>query len=308
MLGYPPSEEPTGEAWLVSDVEQHSSTVAEGPLKGTTLREMMVRMPERLLGRSAASHGRFPLLLKLLDAVQPLSVQVHPSDAQAKELEPQLPPLGKTEAWVVLKTEFEAELYSGLQPGLTRETLEQAMRAGKITDLLHKFYPAVGDCIFLRAGTVHAIGAGMVMFEVQQTSDITYRLDDWGRVDPKTNQPRQLHIEKGLHCANYASGPCNPVRPIPQQGQRGTTVELLVDCEYFRLWRKRLTEATRVGELKECRIVICIEGQGDLASPVAPPLSFRAGQVMLIPAETGDCTFTPSGGAATLLECGLPQR
>src|SRR5262245_1421266 len=166
-----PAEGPIAEAWLVSDVDNNVSIVADGPLAGTTLRELMqTRRAELGLSR----HESFPLLVKIIDAREPLSVQVHPTDEQAKELAGQRP--GKTEAWYILHAEPGAKVYAGFKPGVDRTEFFKAFQAGRIEETLHSFEAKAGDCIFLRAGTVHAAGGGLTIFEVQQTSDITFRL------------------------------------------------------------------------------------------------------------------------------------
>ena len=146
---------------------------------------------EELLGPSLAHHETFPLLLKFIDAREPLSVQVHPNDELAQTLAGV--PRGKTEAWVVLHAEPGSRIYAGLKDGVDRPRLGAAIADGTAADCLHSFEPKrAGDCVFLPAGTVHALGGGITIFEVQQTSDTTYRLFDWNRVDAKTGRPREL--------------------------------------------------------------------------------------------------------------------
>ena len=165
-----------------------------------------------------APHGKFPLLLKFIDARQELSVQVHPNDEQAAKLGPGQ--FGKTEAWVILDRCAEtSQIYAGFAEGVTADHFRAALAEKTTPRTLHSFTPEPGDCVFLEAGTVHAIGANILLFEVQQTSDITYRLYDWDRVDAKTGQPRQLHIEDGLACADFARGPCPPVAPTVAEGE-----------------------------------------------------------------------------------------
>ena len=151
---------------------------------------------------------QFPLLFKFLDCQQTLSVQVHPNDEQAAQLDP--PDLGKTEAWVVLAAEPGSKIYAGLKPGVDRTTLEREVARGNCDACLHAFEPRVGDCVFIEAGTVHALGAGLLIAEIQQASDTTYRLFDWNRVD-RDGQPRQLHIEQALDTIDFGRGPVNPV-------------------------------------------------------------------------------------------------
>src|SRR5262249_44750871 len=156
------------------------SQVAEGPLKGTSLRALIAARGAELLGPgvSAARGGQFPLLVKFLDAHHVLSVQVHPDDDRGRRLAADN---GKTEAWVILHAEPGSVVYAGLRPGVTRDDLAGAMRSGAVEPLLHRFEPRQGDCILIPAGTVHAIGAGVVLAEIQQMSDATFRVHDWGR-------------------------------------------------------------------------------------------------------------------------------
>lgn len=203
-----PPEGPIGEAWVLSDHGDDVSVVADGPLKGTTLRELMRDRREELLGPSLGHHDTFPLLLKFIDARENLSVQVHPDDGQARKLTGV--PRGKTEAWYVLHTEPGSRIYAGLKAGVDRPRLERAIADGKVADCLHSFEPTVGDCVYLPAGTVHALGGGITIFEVQQTCDTTYRLFDWNRVDARTGRPRALHVEQALACTDFKRGPVLP--------------------------------------------------------------------------------------------------
>ncbi|MBA4065083.1 MAG: mannose-6-phosphate isomerase [Isosphaera sp.] len=298
-VGHP---DPVGEAWVLSDVDGSQTPVADGPLAGATLRELMAADPGRVLGPAAAPQGRFPLLLKFLDARQELSVQVHPNDDQAAELGPGK--FGKTEAWVVLEANPRtSRLYAGFAPGMTADRFRAALAAGAVPGALHAFTPRPGDCVFVKAGTVHAIGADLLLFEVQQTSDLTYRLYDWGRVDAKTGRPRELHVEEGLAVADFARGPCPPVRPTAEEAG-GVRSERLVGCRYFTLDRTTGRAPFPVGAAGRCRAVVCVGGAGELEwrghrSPV------KVGDTVLLPAEVGAATFHPAGDAV-VLECGLP--
>jgi mannose-6-phosphate isomerase len=208
LLGKATGRDAAAESWEVCDHGPQQSIVRFGPLAGTSLHELLRRYGPDLLGHSGhadpsppASLGsgdprdRFPLLLKFLDAARTLSVQVHPNDRQAAELDP--PDLGKTEAWVVLAANPGSLIYAGLQSAADRQTLLAAIRQGKCEEQLHRFEPAVGDCVFIPAGTVHALGAGLLVAEIQQTSNITFRLFDWNRLGAD-GRPRPLHVEEGL--------------------------------------------------------------------------------------------------------------
>ncbi|MCI0699902.1 MAG: class I mannose-6-phosphate isomerase [Planctomycetia bacterium] len=299
-----PHSDPIGEAWMLSDVDGSLSRVADGPLVGVALRELLADDPARILGSVEAPQGRFPLLLKFLDAQQELSVQVHPNDEQAAALGPGK--FGKTEAWVVLESDpATSRLYAGFAEGITAADFRAALEAKTTPRTLHSFTPSAGDCVFLEAGTVHAIGANLMLFEVQQTSDITYRLYDWDRVDAKTGRPRQLHIDEGLSCANFHRGPCYPVKPAVVVSN-GVRREGLVACQYFTLERLTAKVPLRVGAVNQCRAIVCISGIGELES-AGKRYPFRTGDVFLLPAEVGACIVIPAG-EVTLLECGLPEQ
>jgi mannose-6-phosphate isomerase len=302
LLGATPSPEPTGEAWVLSDYGDSHSTVADGPFAGTTLRQLLDRASERILGRARTVNGRFPLLLKFIHARQPLSVQVHPTDARARELEGPAA-VGKTEAWVVLEADPAARVYAGLQPGVTADRLRRAVHGGALEDLLYAAAPDPGDSFFLKAGTVHAIGGGLVLFEVQQTSDLTYRLHDWGRTDPKTGKPRELHVDKGLACVDYDVGPCRPARPTTEL--RGPVrVAPLAECDYFTLGRWDTAQPFRAGARGACRVLVGMAGRACLRHAGAE-YPITVGSVWLLPAEVGACEVVPHG-PAVILECGVP--
>lgn len=295
--------DPIGEAWVLSDVDGSQSRVADGPLAGRTLRELLAPDPARIVGAAKAPQGRFPLLLKFLDARQELSVQVHPNDQQAALLGAGR--FGKTEAWVILERDpATSRLYAGFAEGVCAADFRAALATKTTPRTLHSFTPETGDCVFLEAGTVHAIGSDLLLFEVQQTSDITYRLYDWDRVDAKTNRPRQLHIEEGLACADFGRGPCHPVGPAVAV-RDGVRREGLVACNHFTLERLTGTVPFRVGAANRCRAVVCVGGSGELeAAGTRYPL--RTGDVYLLPAEVGAARAVPAT-ELTLLECGLPE-
>src|SRR5262245_60127583 len=184
---------PVGESWEISAHPQHVSRVAEGPFLGQSLDDLCRCNSREIFGASAPADGRFPLLIKLLDCRDWLSVQVHPTDDIAARL--LAGERGKTEAWVVLGADPDARIYAGLVPGTTRADLEARLGHGSVADCLHSFTPRVGDCLFLPAGTVHAVGGGIVLAEVQQCSDATFRLFDWNRVG-LDGKPRPLHVHE----------------------------------------------------------------------------------------------------------------
>ena len=176
-----PSKQAYGESWEISDHILHHSLVAAGPWAGESLRQLMEHERRALLGTAAANHEIFPWLVKFLDANDWLSVQVHPDEVTVQQL---LPSEGsKTEAWFVLAANPGSRIYAGLVPGTDETKLRAALQSGTVAKCLHHFEPQAGECIFLPAGTVHAVGGGVLMAEVQQTSDATFRLFDWNRHD-----------------------------------------------------------------------------------------------------------------------------
>ncbi|CAN5496620.1 class I mannose-6-phosphate isomerase [soil metagenome] len=287
------TSEATGEAWLLSDVDGSLSTIIEGPHAGKTLRDLLRTHAREILGPAKLIDGRFPLLLKIIDAKQELSVQVHPNDEQARAKNPTA--AGKTEAWLVLDANpATSRIYAGFKPGVTAADFRSALKSGTTPQTLHQFQPKPGDCVFLEAGTVHAIGADILMFEVQQTSDITYRLYDWDRVEVKTGQPRELHIYDGLACSDFHKGPCNPVKPH-RDGER----EHLVACDYFTLDRFTIHRPMPLGQSGRCTLAVCIAGTGTLDDH-----TFTFGDTVLIPASHGVASIVPQG-TLTLLAIGL---
>ena len=188
----PPGDD-FAESWELVDRGDDQSVVAHGPFAGVTLGRLMRERGDALYGpRSPAS---FPLLFKFLDARRDLSVQVHPDDVRAARLEP--PDRGKTEAWYVVDAVPGSRIYAGLRPGIDAHSLAAAVRDGSCADVLHSFEPRAGDSVFIPAGTVHALGAGLLVAEIQQASDVTYRLFDWNRVGAD-GRARPLHVEAGL--------------------------------------------------------------------------------------------------------------
>ncbi|MBN2473568.1 MAG: class I mannose-6-phosphate isomerase [Pirellulales bacterium] len=286
------------ESWEICDHGQHQSIVESGPLAGTTLGQLVSERGEALLGQHH-SRDRFPLLLKFLDANRTLSVQVHPDDARAARLTP--PDLGKTEAWVVLAAESGGTIYAGLRSGVDRDVLARAIREGNCEQCLHQFHPLAGDCVLLPAGTVHALGEGLLVAEIQQASDVTYRLFDWNRLDDDGN-PRPLHVEQGLEAIDYDRGPVAVQRP--RATDRASTSRL-VECDKFVLDRLRLDVPEAVGGDLRCHIITVLEGslriEGDPANR-----ALSLGQTALLPASIGSVRLTPQG-QAVLLDAYLPH-
>ncbi len=290
-----------GEAWVLSDRTDHQSLVANGPLKGQTLGQVMEQYREQLMGKLTSRFRRFPLLLKFLDAHEMLSVQVHPSDAH-----PELIPAGetaKTEAWVVIEADKGSHIYAGLKPGTTAGNLRQSLSDGTIADHLVCIAPKAGDAVFIPAGTVHTLGNDVVVFEVQQNSDVTFRLYDWGHIDLETRAPRPLQVDQAFTCIEFGASNGGQVGP---RVETTTPVERerLFDCKAFLLWRLLGQNPFPVGATIEPRVLVGIEGSGQIMHNGTPYLVGK-GDVWLLPAEAGECAFEPSG-EATLLEIAIP--
>jgi mannose-6-phosphate isomerase len=296
-----PGDGPIGEAWLLSDRKEHASVVLNGLLKGMTIGDLMESSPEQLLGRLSEHRGRFPLLLKFLDVQGSLSVQVHPSDAQ-RDLIPSTD-TGKTEAWVVLEEGPGARVYAGLKPDTTAQLLRRAIASGTIVDRLASFAPLPGDSVFIGAGTVHSL-RNVVVFEVQQNSDTTFRLYDWDQVDRDTGQRRTLQIDQAMACIDFRQGAVSPVIPLVEESQPALR-ERLFHCEHFGLTRISGHVPFTVGAAGRLRVLVCLSGQGHLEHADTSYV-FAAGNVLLLPAVVGACPFRPHG-AVTLLEISAPE-
>jgi mannose-6-phosphate isomerase len=293
---------PIGEAWLLTDRDDHASQVAEGPLKGQTIGQLLKQFPEQMLGKLAQRFQRFPLLLKFLDAREMLSVQVHPTKANTNLL-----PAGETaksEAWVVLEAGAQSRIYAGLKAGTTDADLRRALANGTVAQQLEGFTPKPGDSVFIEAGVVHSLGGDVVVFEIQQNSDVTFRLYDWGHVDEKTGKLRELQVNQAMECIDFAEGPVGRVTPVLESA---TPVkrEQLFDCEYFQLWRIGGVSPFSVGAIGLPRVLVCIEGGGEIEQGGAT-YAVGKGDVLFLSAVLGPCTLRPRG-AVNLLEIALPE-
>ena len=293
---------PIGEAWILSDRDDHPSVVAEGPLKGWTIGQLLKQSPKQLLGKLAGRFDRFPLLLKFLDVRGTLSVQVHPSDGQTKYLH--AGERGKTEAWVVLETGRESRIYAGLRPGTTADNLRAALAKGAVADHLASFIPKPGDGVFVPAGTVHAL-RDVVVFEVQENSDVTFRLYDWDHIDATTGQCRALQVGPAMDCIDFARGVVGPVVPIVEES-KPVLRERLFACEHFGLWRIGGDSPFVVGVAEIPHVVVCVAGEGVFEEPTGGQYPIAKGDVFLLPAVVGTCVCRPHG-TISLLEMSLPE-
>jgi mannose-6-phosphate isomerase len=301
VLGKPIGpENDYAESWELVDYGDEQSVVAAGPFRGWTLSRLVKEQGEVLLGRHRGL-ARFPLLVKFIDAMDRLSVQVHPDDQSARRLG--VGPNGKTETWVILDAQPGSRIFAGLKPGVDRQSLAKHLERGTVEECLHSFPAKSGDCVFIGAGTVHTIGEGILLAEVQQTSNVTFRLYDWGRLGTD-GKPRPLHIQEAMQCIDFGLGPVNPVvaRVVADESDRP---EELVRCEHFVLRRHHLAQPLALPHDERFRILMPLAGAVDVEAPGYRKRS-AVGGTILIPADSQGVVVSPAAGASTLLEAFLP--
>lgn len=286
-----PHDPPIGEAWIVYE----QNRVVNGPAAGRRLAELAEQHGAALLGRRvvAQTGARFPLLIKLLDTADWLSIQVHPNDEQAVRLEGP-GHFGKTEAWHILDAEPDAQVIYGLKPGVTPEQLAAAIRGGTLLDLVQRHVVRPGDTLFTRAGTLHALGPGLLLYEVQQTSDITYRVFDWNR--PQT-AGRELHIEQSLAVIDPQAGDAPHHAPSLTDGAHA----VLVQCPYFTLELARAEQQSITFDTQgeSFHALTVIDGA---ARVVGDGWSERLGRFesLVVPAQAGAYRVMPEGACRLL--------
>jgi mannose-6-phosphate isomerase len=271
------------ESWEIAAHPHGSSTVNNGPLAGLTLPQVQEKLGLALVGsRNAAAlaRGKFPLLIKLLDAHRWLSVQVHPNDDYAQKHEGEW---GKTEMWLVLDAQPDAELIFGFKPGVDRERFAQAIADGRVEDWLHRVPVQPGTVIFVPTGAIHALGEGIIIAEIQQNSDVTYRIYDWGR-------PRPLHVQQALDVLDFDLIEPGPYRPITLLDDEGLHVEQIGACDYFETERLTMPAGSSFfglcdGETFEIWAVL--QGEATLSWD-GEPLTLRGVSWVLLPAEFGE--------------------
>ena len=285
-----------GESWELSGVKGNESVVAEGPETGTTLPGLIARHGAALLGKSNFERfgEEFPLLIKFIDARQDLSIQVHPDDKLAWERHKSK---GKTEMWYVVAADKGAHLRSGFSKQVTPAEYEASVADNTITDILADYEIHPGDVFFLPAGRVHSIGAGAFIAEIQQTSDLTYRIYDFNRRDANGNT-RELHTELAKDAIDYTVQPDYRTHYEAVQNSR---VEL-VSCPYFTTSLFDLTRPETLGlaSLDSFVVVICLEGRGTLSADGGEAVSLHQGETVLIPASVRSLRFTPDGNLKML--------
>ncbi|MBL8119043.1 MAG: class I mannose-6-phosphate isomerase [Anaerolineae bacterium] len=285
-----PTAEPYGESWELHD----TATIANGPHAGRSVGDLLKEYGHALVGSKNDPAEGFPLLAKILDPQEWLSVQVHPNDEQARELEGD--PRGKTEAWYVLNVEPGSKIVKAVQPGTTRAEMARAIRDNKLEKLLIYDEVVAGDVLLNNAGGIHALGPGVMIYEIQQSSDVTYRLYDWGRMD-LNGQPRTLHIDKGVTVANLDTIPA-----VAHTAENTLPVVDVVQSPYFitllhQLNPRNGTRITLDTRGDQFHILTVIEGAAEVSAGETA-FTLKVGQTALIPANQG--VYTVSGTARIL--------
>jgi mannose-6-phosphate isomerase len=275
-----------GESWEIVDRPEAQSIVRDGPLRGRTLHQLWTQHRLEIFGNISDS-PRFPLLLKLLDAQEKLSLQVHPPEKIAAKLggEP------KTEFWYVAAAAPGAELFVGLQKAMTRDQFEEALRSGTIAEHVYAVPIKADETMFLPAGRLHAVGPRNLLVEIQQNSDTTYRVFDWNRVD-HDGKPRQLHVDQALQCIDF-----NDVEPKLSEPKG----ELLVRHELFEIQKWKLDSSREIAPLGQFAIVCCLTGSIQCAN-----IGLAPGEFLLVPAQLPDRRIEPVKEGTSVLRVTIP--
>ena len=285
-----------GESWEISDRTDANSVVANGPLAGRTLASLMASNRDAMMGRARSPEGRFPLLIKLLDAQDNLSLQVHPPQHLASELGG----CAKTEMWYVSAAEPNAMLYAGLRRNVTPDEFAAKTRAGTVAECFHQLPVREGDSLFLPSGRVHALGKGLVIFEIQQNSDTTYRVFDWNRVD-SSGKPRQLHIDESLKCIDFEDFEPSLTSDSYKNVATGVRSRALVRHSLFAVDALELNANAEYREpITEPRVVGVVSGTVQIPH-TKESITLKAGQFALIPAALNEVRIHAANAAIVLV-------
>ena len=273
-----------GEAWEIVDREDAQSIVCDGQFAGKSLHELWQNHRQEIFGIDFIENTRFPILIKILDSSDDLSIQVHPPAHLAKKFngEP------KTEMWYIAKARPGSKLYIGIKQGVTRESFEQAIAEGTVADVVHSITPDHGDFIFIESGRIHAIGAGFLIHEIQQNSDTTYRVFDWNRKDSNGN-PRDLHIEESLACIDFKDTKAEIETPIDKTS---------VSCPYFTTTLHRLSTGETIGNPNPDQFSLITVVSGSLDH------IYAIGQTILLPKSSEPLTASE---LTTVLQITIPS-
>ncbi len=281
---------PIGELWEMVDRPEAQSVVHEGYLKGKTLHELWTKHRAEIFGTKHLSNPspRFPLLIKLLDARERLSVQVHPPLSRAAELggEP------KTECWYFLHASEGASIYAGLKQGVNQESFAAALNSGAVEQTLHRIPAHTGESIFIPSGRLHAIGEGLVIVEVQQNSDTTYRVFDWNR-QGLDGKPRELHLEESMASINF-----DDFEPALMPA----STEIVADCLFFQVKKHDLSSPRLIHHEEDFSIITCLSGEISCGG-----VTLKSGGFFLIPASLAEAILTPLSEGTSFLQTCLPS-
>jgi mannose-6-phosphate isomerase len=282
-----PSAALIGESWEIVDRPEAQSVVHEGPLRGETLHQLWCQDREAVFGQ-VRDAPRFPILAKLLDAQENLSLQVHPPEKIAKNLGGE----SKSELWYVADAAPKSRIYAGVKKGTARDVFEEAIEKGQVEEHLHAIDVVTGDAIFLPSGRLHALGGGNLLVEIQENSDTTYRVFDWNRVK-KGRARREMHIAQAMQCIDFDDVEPALLRP---EG------ESLVENELFEIEKWLVAENREITEPGRFAIVVCLTGELTCAGR-----QFKPGDFFLVPAELEDRVVRPIGEDVSLLRVTLPR-
>ena len=290
-----------GESWDVCGFEDDASVITEGFLSGNDLPDILETYLGDLVGDEIFDwyNLNFPLLIKRLDVQDRLSVQVHPDDTVAGE---RFDCFGKTEFWYVTEASPNARIYMGFKEDTDASTLYQACKAGTADRLLNAYTPRPGDYFFIKPGTVHAADGGVKITEIQESSDLTFRLYDWGReLNPATR--REMHLEEALDCIDYKKYDDAACHGYDPEG-----VRVLAQCPQFVITSLKLREPARVSmdDFKSCVVYNCLSGAATVATG-GETYPLTVGEVLLVPASCDNLLITPASGGVHLLQTHLPQ-
>jgi mannose-6-phosphate isomerase len=297
-----PSGARIGESWEITGMSDESSMVVNGYLKGNTLEEISEVYMDELLGESVYERygTEFPLLIKIIDANDRLSIQVHPDDRLAEERHHAW---GKTEMWYILDAKPGAVIYTGFRRKITREEYLERLAAKTLEEIINITPVRAGDAFFIPAGMVHAIGAGVMLAEIQQTSDVTYRIFDWDRTDA-SGKPREMHTALALDAINFNLDSSNLIRREPELNK---TV-LLAESQYFHTSLIRFdSPIIKDYSLTDSFVIYICTGSMAVIECFGHREEIRAGETLLIPASADSVIIIPQG-TATLLEVFVPKR
>lgn len=287
---------PIGESWELADHQRGMSVVVQGAFAGRSLRDLVARAGSSLVGDDFRG-GEFPLMVKLIDATARLSVQVHPDEDLARRLG--VGTSGKTECWVIL--EDGGMIYQGMRPDVGRVEFERALAEHHVAATLNHFDGRKGDVIFLPARTVHAVGEGCLLYEIQQTSDVTFRVYDWDRLG-LDGKPRQLHVDESMATIDFSRSGFGPHISGAWRSldSREGEERVLVDCPHFSLREQRVRGRIEQETRSTCAVVTCFDGQGTLSTSDGQT-TLAAMQTVLVPADAGSWCVEVEGPSASLL-------